>query len=248
VNSHRSTRAHVSLARLLSKFGHGSRSQAAAAISEGRVTVNAVVVRFPERWVDPRRDRVTLDGRVLRAQAPLYLVMHKPAGLVTTRSDERGRRTVYDLLPANSPWVFPVGRLDKETSGFLLFTNDTRFGETITNPESGVSKTYVARIDRPLEETHRKQMEEGMHTDRGDRFLPARVLPDPERTMCEVTLREGRNRQVRKMFEEFGYTIVALHRSRIGPLTFDGLAPGEVRPLRSSEVEALQMSEKERRA
>jgi pseudouridine synthase len=170
--------------------------------------------------------------------------MHKPAGTVTTRSDERGRKTVYDLLPEHTPWVFPVGRLDKDTSGLLLFTNDTRFGERITRPESRVSKTYVAQIDRPIETSHRKLMEGGMETESGERFLPATVVPDRQRMKCEVTIQEGRNRQVRKMFKHFGYEVVALHRTRIGPLALGELRPGDVRSLHPSEIEALSLLER----
>lgn len=244
--SPRSTRAQVSLARLLSKLGQASRSQAAAAIVAGRVTVNGVVVRSPDRWVDPRSDRVTLDARVLRARTLLYLMLHKPAGVVTTRADERGRRTVYDLLPPGIPWLFPVGRLDKETSGLLLFTNDTRFGEMMTSPKSGVRKTYRVLIDRPLAAADRQEMEEGLTVGDGDRFLPAEVRPEPGGTLCIVTLREGKNRQVRKMFEHFGYRVLALHRSRIGPLTLTGLAEGKTRHLHPLEIEALRNLERER--
>jgi 23S rRNA pseudouridine2605 synthase len=233
----------VSLARLLSKFGVTSRTQAAAAIAGGRVSVNGAVVRSPDRWVDPRTDRVMLDGRLLRSRTHVYYAMHKPAGVVTTRSDERGRATVYDLLPPGAPWVFPVGRLDKETSGLLVLTNDTRLGEHLTDPGRHVPKTYLVCCDRPLAVPHRREMEKGMEVDRGERLLPAVIAPSPDGNACEVTIREGKNRQVRRMFESFGYTVITLHRTRIGSLSLGTLAAGEVRPLLPREVEALSRIE-----
>jgi len=235
----RKTRAQVSLARLLSKFGLASRSEACGIIAAGRVKVNGVVVRSAERWIDPHADRVMVDGRPLRPRQFVYIAMHKPAGVVTTRSDEHARPTVYRLLPDVGCRLFPVGRLDKETSGLLLFTNDTRFGERITSPDSGIAKTYVVHPDIPLAEGHRRIMEEGMELRRGERLLPAQVVCKDGGRICEITIREGRNRQVRRMFAAFGYVVSSLHRTRIGPVKLGALAPGMVRPLLPGEIKAL---------
>jgi 23S rRNA pseudouridine2605 synthase len=231
------------LARLLSKFGVASRTQASTAIAEGRVAVNGVIVRSPACWVDPRHDRVTIDGSAVRPQQLVYLAMNKPAGYVTTRSDERGRATVYDLLPSDARGVFPVGRLDKETTGLLIFTNDTHLGERITGPDHHIPKIYAVQIDRPLEVRHRRIMEEGVVLGPGERLLPARVVPAADLTQCEVTIREGRNRQVRRMFERYGYSVLSLHRTRIGTLALGTLRPGKVRALHPGEVEALSALE-----
>ncbi|MER3523767.1 MAG: hypothetical protein C4326_06770 [Ignavibacteria bacterium] len=130
----RQGRNQVSLARALSKLGVASRSQAMDLIRDGRVKVSGVMVRIPTVWVDPKSETITINGAAVRSAQCLYLDFHKPSGGVTTRSDERGRTTVYDYLPKDLPWIFPVGRLDKDTSGLLLLTNDTRFGERVTSP------------------------------------------------------------------------------------------------------------------
>ncbi len=235
-----STRGRISLGRLLSKFGVASRTRAADVIAAGRVAVNGAVVRRPERWVDPRADRVTVDGREIRARPFVYYAMHKPAGVVTTRSDERGRRTVYDLLPREAGWVFPVGRLDRETSGLLLFTNDTKLGNQLTDPGFHVPRTYIVTTDRPLDPLHRRMMEGGMRLDPDKQPLrPATVSGGPRATEAEITIHEGRNRQVRRMFEQCGYTVTALHRTRIGPLSLGPLDPGSVRRLLPGEVGEL---------
>src|SRR5262245_37517761 len=125
----------VSLARVLSKSGHCSRSVAVGYITEGKVRVNGTVVRDPSRRCDPATDRIMVEGINLKSKRHVYIMMHKPAGVVTTRSDERGRPTVYDVMGTGRGWIFPVGRLDKETTGLLILTNDHRLGETLTNPD-----------------------------------------------------------------------------------------------------------------
>jgi 23S rRNA pseudouridine2605 synthase len=208
-------------------------------IEEGRVTVNGAVVRTPARWIDPRRDRVAVDRRLLRSGQRVYLALHKPAGYVTTRSDELHRPTVYDLLPQGHPWVFPVGRLDRDTTGLLLFTNDTRFGEAITGPGGGVPKTYQVGLDRPLSAADKRTMEQGMKVPGLGMLKQAEIEKTGEPGFWEITLHEGRNRQVRRMFETLGYTVEALHRVSIGPIHLGTLAPGKVRPLTSREIESI---------
>lgn len=242
---HTGTGDQVSLARLLSKFGFASRSQAGGLIAEGRVRVNGQVVRSTARRVNPRTDRVSVDGDAVHARKFVYVALHKPVGLVTSRADEHGRSTVYKLLSAGERWMFPVGRLDKETSGLLLFTNDTRWGEGITSPGSGITKTYRAHLDAPLSEAHRRVMEAGMVLEDGERLLPATVRSCDGGFVAEVTLREGRNRQVRRMFAQLGYAVTALHRIRIGPVALGALASGQSRPLRPEEVAALRVRSKE---
>jgi 23S rRNA pseudouridine2605 synthase len=229
----------VSLARALSKLGIASRAQAAVLIAHGRVQVDRRVVRDPEAWIDLRTQRVEVDGAHARAAAKLYVLLHKPAGYVTTRSDERGRSTVYDLLPAGTPWVFPVGRLDRETTGALLLTNDTRLGDAVTDPAFHLAKEYHVLLDRPLEAADRVRMEGGMALRDGTHLLPAKVQGRAGAVTVRITLREGKNRQVRRMCEELGYAVVHLHRAAIGPLRLTGIGPGSLRRLTGEEVDAL---------
>jgi 23S rRNA pseudouridine2605 synthase len=166
--------------------------------------------------------------------------MNKPVGYVTTRSDELGRKTVYDLLKGIDEWVFPVGRLDKDTSGLLLFTNDTQLGERLTSPGSKIPKTYKAKLDKPLTAEHREIMERGMMLD-DEQLLPAVITIDRHTAehWIELTIYEGKNRQVRRMCEEFGYTVLELHRVAIGKLKAANLHSGSWRHLTKEEVGML---------
>jgi 23S rRNA pseudouridine2605 synthase len=230
----------------MSKLGIASRALAAAMVREGSVSVNGRPVSNPDLWVDPQRDAIALRGRKVRPTRRIYLLLHKPAGYVTTRSDERGRKTVYDLLPENSPWVFPVGRLDRESSGVLLLTNDTRAGNAITSPVHGFSKTYIVELDRELAVDDRAAMERGMK-------LPDGVLLEPMKVRAlsagtyEFVLTEGKNRQIRKACMSRNYKVLSLHRVAIGPLLLGSLLPGEVRALTTGEIVLLTLPAKGKR-
>lgn len=230
----------VSLARVLSKFGIVSRAQAVSAIAGGRVTVNGAVVRLPSLRVDPRSDRIAVDGKVVAKRQRVYIVMNKPTGVVTTRSDERGRQTVYQYLPPGTPWVFPIGRLDRDTEGLLLLTNDTRLVEGIASPMRGAEKTYEATLDRPLSESHRASMSAGLTLADGTILRPCVVRPaGADARKAIFILREGKNRQIRRMCEECGYGILALRRIAIGPLRLGDLPVGGSRPLSAREQTEL---------
>ncbi|HLQ39188.1 MAG TPA: pseudouridine synthase [Planctomycetota bacterium] len=239
----------VTLARALSKLGVLSRTQAAAAIRQGRVALDGKPERDPDRWIDPDRGRISLDGAPVLRQETLCYLLHKPAGVVTTRSDERGRRTVYDLLPADLPWLFPVGRLDQDSSGLLLLSNDTRLGETVSGPESRLPKTYDVTFDAPLSHDAADRFRAGMTLADGTQLLPAKVQfpPESDRTRCHITLTEGKNRQIRRMAEACGRTVVRLHRLTIGPLRLGKLGEGELRPLTAAEHAALKTAVRARR-
>jgi 23S rRNA pseudouridine2605 synthase len=237
----RQSRAQITLARALSKFGFASRSKAAVMIREGHVRVDGRVVRRDDHWLDPRTAVIEVDGTRLVAEEFRYLAMHKPAGCVTTRADERGRDTVYAFLPAGLPWMFPVGRLDKESSGLLLFTNDVRWGEMISGPTHRVPKTYVVTVDRALEEQDLEVMRRGMTLDDGTALQPveARHKGGGGQTVT-IMLREGKNRQIRRMMVQLRYEVRALVRTAIGPITLKGLEPGQTRPVTRDERRSLQ--------
>lgn len=249
----------VSLARALSKLGFTSRSQARPLIESGRVSVNGRCIRNPDVRVDPDKEVIRVDEKVVRSAVPIYLMMHKPKGVVTTRSDERERKTVYDLLGEEGEWLFPVGRLDKETSGLLLLTNDTQWGNRIAAPESKVPKIYQVKLNRPIAEVDLNRLRGGVLLEEGrtapaeaarlratERFLPRSAAPgikretaDGEGEWIALTLREGRNRQVRRMCEALGYRVEVLVRVQIGRLSLGALPPGGVRPLTLEEVRRL---------
>lgn len=245
----------VSLARALSKFGVCSRREAERWIADGRVQVRGAVEREPSRWIDPSRDRVLVDGRPVGDDTPrVVLAFHKPVGFVTTRTDPGGRATVYDALGDVGGWVFPVGRLDRDTSGLLVLTNDHRLGERLTSPEHHVPKTYHARVAGLPDAEALRALREGLPLDDGTVTRPAKVRvlgtprgrdgasPGPQgpgSTWLEIVLTEGKNRQVRRMGAAVGHEVLELVRVRIGRLSLGDLAPGEWRELGPEEVTSL---------
>jgi len=230
------------LDRLLSRAGLGSRATAAEWVRAGRVRVNGRVVRGVETWVDAERDRIELDGRALAAAEPLYLALNKPKGYLTSFGDPRARRTVYALLAELPAWVFPVGRLDKETSGLLLLTNDSDFAEHVTNPASGKEKRYRATTRRRIDERALAALAAGPVLDDGPTQAHDVVLIGHRgpTSVVELTLHEGRNRQVRRMFLAVGAPLKELRRTRIGALELGALASGAWRRLTPAEVRALR--------
>jgi len=238
------TRGPLSLARALSKFGVCSRKEAVLRIESGRVAVNGRIVRWPQRRIDPRRDRVSVDGsRVGDDTERIVLALHKPVGFITSRGDPGGRATIYDLLGGLDLWVFPVGRLDRDTSGLLILTNDHRLGQLLSDPEQGVAKTYHALVDGVPAGGALQALREGVPLPGGARSRPAgvRVLGASRAgTWLEIVLREGKNRQVRRMCAAVGHDVLALARVAIGGLALGGLPAGEWRRLEKEEVPRLQ--------
>ena len=236
----RRRRERVTIARALSKLGIASRAQARALIEAGRVGVNRTITRSPDYWVDLRQDRLSLDGRLLKPQRRVYFALHKPAGVVTTRSDERGRKTVYDLLPSLDTPVFAVGRLDKDSSGLLLLTNDTQFGEVVTSPLRGLRKEYHVITDRPLSPADRRTMTKGMTLPDGPRLKPAEILSVPgDGSEFRIIIQEGKNRQIRRMCEALGYEVLSLRRDSIGAIRLGALAEGKIRTLSEQERDSV---------
>lgn len=232
------------MARALSKLGYCSRSQATELIRAGRVTLNGVVRRDPERPVRIDRDRIAVDGSNIKAEKSVYLMMNKPRGLVTTASDEKGRETVYSLLHRGEsrPWLAPVGRLDKASEGLLLLTNDSEWGARIAAPETHLVKTYHVQINTVAVENVVRAMESGVTARDGEslRAKDCRLLRSGEKNCwLEITLEEGKNRQIRRMLEALGVEVLRLVRVTIGPLQLGTLSKGAYRSLSQEEKDAL---------
>lgn len=230
------------LERVLSKAGVCSRTEAREWIRAGRVSVDGRTVTDPDCWVDLERARVRIDGARLQARDRMYLLLHKPTGYLTTYKDPQGRPTVYDLLDGVDTFVSPVGRLDRDTSGLLLLTNDTQFAERVTNPESHVPKTYVVYPSVVLTDAQLQRLRDGLDLSDGP-TRPAAVVRRPtvdHPARFEITISEGRNRQVRRMVEALGAAVLALTRVAIGPVRLGDTPPGTWRPLTPREVDALR--------
>jgi pseudouridine synthase len=231
------------LERVFSKAGLGSRTDARSWIGAGRVQVNGKEVRNPEHWVDLGLDldRVTLDGKQLQAAVKTYILLYKPKGYLTTFRDPEGRPTVYDLTSGAGTWLFPVGRLDLDTSGLLLMTNDTAFAETVASPEHKVPKTYQIKTATLLGEEQIERLRQGVELSDGTtRAAEVRRLRDgAKRTYLEMTITEGRNRQVRRMIEAVGSKVQKLVRTAIGPVPIADLPIGKWRELTPEEVAIL---------
>jgi pseudouridine synthase len=229
------------LERVLSKAGVGSRVDARRLIGDGRVTVNGHVVRDPDSWIDMQRDRVRLNGKPLQPRARIYLLLYKPTGYLTTYRDPQGRPTVYDLIADVGTFLSPVGRLDLDTSGLLLMTNDNQLAERVTNPESHVPKTYLVKASMRLTDEQLQQLRDGIDlSDGATRPAVVRRVRDSEKyTHLEITLTEGRNRQVRRMIEALGAKVLKLVRVKIGAISIGTLQIGKWRLLTDAEVRAL---------
>jgi 23S rRNA pseudouridine2605 synthase len=235
------------VARVLSKLGVCSRSQAQALVRAGRVSLNGRIVRDPETPTDAVHDRLAVDGAEVAAREKTYLAFNKPRGYVTTASDERGRETVYDLLKlhaaadAAADWLAPVGRLDKASEGLLLFTNDSTWAARLTDPASHLDKTYHVQIDALAEAELLARLRAGI-VDDGERLAlkSVRELRRGEKnSWLEIVLDEGRNRQIRRVLAAFDIGVLRLVRVAIGPIALGDLAKGQTRALTSAELDAL---------
>jgi pseudouridine synthase len=232
----------MTLDRVLSRFGLASRTAAREVILAGRMKVNGRIVRDPDVWVSPGRDTFHLDGQRLKPARKRYLLFYKPKGVITSHGDPAGRETIYKYLGEENQWLAPVGRLDKDTSGLLLLTNDTEFADFVTNPESEVPKTYLVKANALLNEEVIAQLNAGVEMQRGDFAQPLTVRRREDRgkyTWLEVVLTEGKNREVRRMIEAVGFRVLKLVRTHIGPLSLAGLEVGRWREVSPGEVAHL---------
>jgi len=231
----------VGLARALSKMGFCSRSDAAEKIRAGRVRVNGVVRRDVETPVRVGRDKIEVDGHGVAAKEFVYWMVNKPRRIVTTAEDEKGRETVYALLPKGVPWMGPVGRLDKASEGLLILTNDTQWAARITAPESRVEKKYAVQIGAVADETLLGKLEAGVMDD-GESLRATRatlVRAGEKNSWIEIVLEEGKNRQIRRMLEGCGVEVLRLIRVAIGGVELGELKKGGAREMTHAEIQLL---------
>lgn len=231
--------------KVLAAQGVCSRRAAEQLILQGRVKLNGRPVGLGDK-MDVKQDIVSVDGQrvyVPKKTEKYYYMLHKPRGFITTTSDERGRKTVMELMADVPVRVFPVGRLDKDSEGLLLFTNDGEFANLLTHPSHGVSKLYRVTVRPHATEEQIIQMTDGVTLDDGSVTQPAviRVVTDEaERTVLEMTIREGKNRQIRRMCEAVGLDVIRLRRTALGAVKLGMLQPGQYRELTAQEVKALR--------
>jgi pseudouridine synthase len=238
------------LQKILARAGYGSRRSSEAIVTAGRVRVNGAVAQELGAIADPEHDRIEVDGRPVRlATERLCLMMHKPAGYLSTASDPGGRATVMHLLPgALPPHVFPVGRLDRDTEGLLLFTNDGDLANRLAHPRYELEKEYLALVRGTPSQASLARLQRGVVIEGGRRTAPARVTPARaprghhgvvDGAWLQIVIHEGRKRQVRLMCAAVGHPVRVLVRTRVGPLKLGALRPGQVRRLTPREVHLL---------
>jgi 23S rRNA pseudouridine2605 synthase len=234
----------ATLDRVLSKAGIASRTTTREWIEQGRVKVNGRVVRNPDHWVESVKDVVHLDGLKVREQKKIYVALNKPTGVVTSFGDNKNRPTVYDYLKKLDRWVFPVGRLDMDTSGLLILTNDTEYGEALLQPDSKVAKTYYVKVSGVVTLHEYFDLAHGLDIGRGEtsgRAIVREVRATDKYTWFELDITEGKNRQVRRMCEAIGHAVLKLVRIQVGRLSLGDLPIGQFKMLSLSDAQkALQ--------
>jgi len=238
------TPRRIGVARVLSKLGIASRSVAAQWVSAGRVAVNGRIVNDPETPVVAGRDRIAVDDRPVQATEKRYVMLNKPRGVVTTARDEKGRATVCDCFSdERDRRLAPVGRLDKASEGLLLFSNDSEWASRLLDPASHLAKVYHVQVDAHVDETQLDRMHNGVRTEDGGvlRVGKARLLRRGEKNCwLEITLHEGKNRQIRRVMEALGLKVLRLIRIAVGPLCLGALGKGESRILTAAELREVE--------
>ena len=235
------------LDKFLCETGFGTRSQVKELLKKGQVTVNGVAAKKPEQKIDEHKDQITCQGKIASYEKYVYYMLHKPAGVVSATEDKR-EKTVLDLLKSEDrrDGIFPVGRLDKDTEGFLLLTDDGDLAHRLLSPRKHVDKTYYAKIAGSVTEAHIERFREGLDIGDEKKTLPAMLeilASEPEISEIRITIHEGRFHQVKRMFEAVGCKVTYLKRLSMGAVVLDEkLAPGNYRPLNEKERELLGIS------
>lgn len=234
----------IRIQKIIADSGVCSRRKAEELINRGKVKVNGHTALIGQK-LDPMNDIITVEGKTVEFEKKkdyVYMVMNKPRGYLTSMSDDRGRRCVTELLPESKDRVYPVGRLDLNSEGLLLFTNDGRFSNDMMHPSHEVSKTYRVTVRPDITDEQAAKLSEGVYID-GRRTAPAEVrvlTKEPNRVVMELVIREGRNRQVRKMCEAVNLEVARLKRTAIGPIKLGMLKPGATRELTNEELKAIR--------
>lgn len=228
------------LNKYIAQCGTTSRRKAVELIKEGRIRVNNTIVTDPSTQILPE-DVVTYQGSVLKPEKKIYILLNKPKEFLTTRDDPEGRQTIFDLFPKSMDHrLFAVGRLDRNTTGVLLLTNDGELGQKVTHPKFAIEKTYTVTLDKPLEEKDFEALRIGIRLEDGpikaDKLFR---LPKTQNKKVEITIHSGRNRIIRRMFMHLGYFVTKLDRRSFGPLNKKGLAAGRWRYLNKKEIEIV---------
>lgn len=226
----------------LSHNGVCSRREAMKVVQDGRVVVNGKIVSEPSFQVDPAKDHISVDGKLIQAKQNIYIMLNKPKGFVTTKEDPFAVKTVLDLLPKSFQHLVPVGRLDRDTEGLLLLTNDGDIAYKLTHPKFNIDKTYYVRMNGRLSDEEKKTLEQGIFIE-GEKTAPAKIFEvkwRADESECKITIHEGKKRQIRIMFAKMGHKVTYLCRLKQGPLKLGNLPTGEHRRLRPDEVESLK--------
>lgn len=231
----------VILERALSKSGLASRSQTRSWVLEGRLKVNGRVIKDPLYLVVPEKDKFVLDGKLLHRSNWQTIMLYKPKAVVTTRSDERGRRTVFDLLPEELKQLHTVGRLDMATTGLLLLTNDSRLSAYLTDPANAILRTYIVMVEGRVSPEEVHQATQGIW-DKGEflkssKMVLRKVSNKESHLIMELT--EGKNREIRRLFKYLGHEVTRLKRVAFGPFALGKMQPGEFRQLKHEEIALL---------
>ncbi len=231
----------VRLNKYLAMCGVASRRKADELIQQGRVAVNGQVITQLGTKINPQKDKVTVDGKLVKPQERLvYIVLNKPKDCITTVKDEKGRRTVLDLVKVKER-IFPVGRLDRNTTGVLLLTNDGELAYRLMHPKYKVEKAYKVAIDKPIKPEDIEKLKRGIMLDgRKTEACDVYILPNSENKELGITIHEGRYRQIRRMFERLGYKVRKLHKVSFGGITVSGMKRAEWRYLTEKEIKKLK--------
>jgi 23S rRNA pseudouridine2605 synthase len=229
------------LQSFLAHSGVASRRNVLDEIEAGKVKVNGDIVRIPSYPIFPETDKVLYEDKEVKLEEKIYFIFHKPRGVITTAEDTHGRKTVLDYFKKVPERLYPVGRLDQDTTGLLILTNDGDLANRLTHPRYGVQKVYEANLNKEITKAEIETLEKGVEID-GEKTAPCQIKlmgANFGKSKVEIVLHEGKKRQIRRMFESIGYQVVHLHRKFYGGLNLKGLAPGQSRPLVAREIEAL---------